>query len=69
MNLIKVKWELTPNQRSELLNALLLLRSRRSKEWEYLNDPDWKDKDIETLINLTAALKCGDPHCSYCGES
>jgi hypothetical protein len=63
METIKVQWELTPSQRSELLNALLLLQKRRLKE-SAQNDTT----DIEILIGLTSRLKCGDPNCSFCGD-
>ena len=57
METIKVNWELTPSQRSALLNALLTAQ-RHSPTSE----------DLQTLITLTAQLKCGDPHCSFCGD-
>ena len=57
METIKVNWELTPSQRKALLDALLTAQ-RQSPTSE----------DLQALITLTAQLKCGDPHCSFCGD-
>jgi hypothetical protein len=57
METIKVQWELTPSQRTELLNALLLAQKQSPAS-----------EDIQILITLTSRLKCGDPRCSFCGD-
>lgn len=58
MNMIKVEWELTPNQRSILLNALLHHQAHLDLESDL--------EDTEMLVSLVSKLKCGDPYCNYC---
>ena len=57
METIKVNWELTPSQRSALLNALLVAQCQSPSS-----------EDLQVLITLTAQLKCGEPYCSFCGN-
>lgn len=60
---IKVEWELTANQRAELNSAIMAWRSHREKD----HTPN-EMEDIRVLCELVSSLKCGDPHCSYCGD-
>lgn len=76
MNMIKVEWELTPNQRLELMNALQHYKIHLRKVEPAISElitgvTEVIAEEVSTvssLIDLVSKLKCGDPHCSYCGD-
>lgn len=76
MNKIKVEWELTSNQRSELMSALqyyrIYLRKSEPTISELITGVTGviaeEVSTVSSLIDLVSALKCGDPYCSYCGD-
>lgn len=58
-----IKLELTSNQRTTILNALLYYESYCHNHHVH----NWKVPEIKEAIDVISHSKCGDPYCSYCG--